>query len=245
MRTSATTTGSKAMHRNPSSHRPARRQGPRLARTTLSTLLLLAVLAIAPSAALAGDITYTWHEDDSQSFSSKVTGLLTVTSVVLKHDVISLNGDNSIPPDVVSFQFYVPVLKNSFQTFDQYDLLPATLQISKTDATPDSTSALLGAQIITGPLNTIALQVDFGPPSAYTSKSPEHWTTINTPQGQTPTFISGDGYWSTTVPAVSTVPEPPSAVLAAYGALAGLAYGWFHRRNQRRQRPVGPPEATE
>ena len=44
----------------------------------------------------------------------------------------------------------------------------------------------------------------------------------------------------------SAVPEPSSLWMAGIAISAGLAYGWSrHRRDQRRQRPVGPPDATE
>lgn len=43
-----------------------------------------------------------------------------------------------------------------------------------------------------------------------------------------------------------TVPEPSSLWVVETLTSAGLASGWSrHRRDQRRQRPVGPPEATE
>ena len=44
----------------------------------------------------------------------------------------------------------------------------------------------------------------------------------------------------------AVVPEPSSLVMAEIGISAVFAYGWFRRRrDQRRQRPVGPPDATE
>ncbi len=42
------------------------------------------------------------------------------------------------------------------------------------------------------------------------------------------------------------VPEPSTAAVAVIGVVCGLAYGWTrHRRDQRRPRPVGPPNATD
>ena len=44
----------------------------------------------------------------------------------------------------------------------------------------------------------------------------------------------------------SAVPEPSSLWMAGIALSAGLAYGWSrHRRDQRLQRPVGPPNATQ
>ena len=44
----------------------------------------------------------------------------------------------------------------------------------------------------------------------------------------------------------SAVPEPSSLGMAGTAISAVLAYGWSrHRRDQRRQRPVGQPDATE
>jgi hypothetical protein len=49
------------------------------------------------------------------------------------------------------------------------------------------------------------------------------------------------------VPQTASVPEPSTLVVAAFGAVCGLAYGWArHRLDQRRQRPVVvTPDATE
>jgi hypothetical protein len=45
---------------------------------------------------------------------------------------------------------------------------------------------------------------------------------------------------------LTVVPEPSSLWVVGTVISAGLAYGWpRHRRDQRRQRPVGPPDATE
>ncbi|MBV8128999.1 MAG: PEP-CTERM sorting domain-containing protein [Planctomycetaceae bacterium] len=43
----------------------------------------------------------------------------------------------------------------------------------------------------------------------------------------------------------SVVPEPSSLWMSGIALSAGLAYWSRHRRDQRRQRPVGPPDATE
>jgi len=248
MRTSATTPGSMATHRNPSFHRPARPQGPRLARTTLSTLLLLAVLAIAPSVALAGDITYTWNEDDGKTVNGQpVNGQLTVTSSV------QAAGDISIPNDVVSFNFTVPILLQATniqtpETFKAPDLQPGTLPISTIDASPDSPIMNLGATItpVSSVLGIWGLSIGFGPSSI--QKNMAEWTSIDKVTGFGGILVTTDtgyGHWSITGASVTSVPEPSTAVLLAYGALAGLAYGWFRHRDQRQQRPVGPPEEVE
>ncbi len=45
---------------------------------------------------------------------------------------------------------------------------------------------------------------------------------------------------------IASVPEPTSSVLAALGAVGGLAFGWAcNRRQGRRRRPVGQPVATD
>jgi hypothetical protein len=54
-------------------------------------------------------------------------------------------------------------------------------------------------------------------------------------------------YWSfqSTSCTGMAVPEPPTHILWVIGLAGTVAYGWRRRREQRRQRPVGPPEAIE
>jgi hypothetical protein len=52
-------------------------------------------------------------------------------------------------------------------------------------------------------------------------------------------------YWSfESTPSVAT-PEPPTNIIFLIGSAGAAVYGWRRRRQQRRQRPVGPPEAIE
>ena len=71
-----------------------------------------------------------------------------------------------------------------------------------------------------------------------------------------PEFLSfqltrvGSGYPGTywrfeSTSCVGMVPEPPTNIAFVIGSAGALAYGWRRRREQRRQQPVGPPEAIE
>ncbi len=65
------------------------------------------------------------------------------------------------------------------------------------------------------------------------------WDTLNPNMG-------GTEPWVIAVAPASAVPEPSSLWLLGTAISAGLAYGWSrHRRDQWRQRPVGPPGAPE
>ncbi|MGA2704220.1 MAG: hypothetical protein ABSH35_24380 [Isosphaeraceae bacterium] len=60
------------------------------------------------------------------------------------------------------------------------------------------------------------------------------------------TTLGGTDPWVLAVAQASAIPEPASLWMAGIAISAGLAYGWFrHRREPQRQRPVGPPDATE
>jgi len=60
------------------------------------------------------------------------------------------------------------------------------------------------------------------------------------------TTLGGTDPWVLAVAQASAIPEPASLWMAGIAISAGLAYGRFrHRRELRRQRPVGPPDATE
>ncbi len=51
-------------------------------------------------------------------------------------------------------------------------------------------------------------------------------------------------YWTFMSTTCVGMPEPPTEILLVIGSAGTIAYyGWRRRRAQRRQRPVGPPEA--
>ena len=52
-------------------------------------------------------------------------------------------------------------------------------------------------------------------------------------------------YWRFESTTCVGMPEPPTDILLVIGSAGTMAYGWRRRREQRRQRPVGPPEAIE
>ncbi len=52
-------------------------------------------------------------------------------------------------------------------------------------------------------------------------------------------------YWTFESTTCVGMPEPPTHILWVIGSAGAIAYGWRRRRAQRRQRPVGSPEAIE
>jgi hypothetical protein len=56
--------------------------------------------------------------------------------------------------------------------------------------------------------------------------------------------VKGTSWSFTSTPCVN-MPEPPTNILFVIGTAGTIAYGWRRRREQRRQRPVGPPESIE
>jgi len=79
---------------------------------------------------------------------------------------------------------------------------------------------------------------------------------VTTPQvpGLPPIQILQDGTMEATpIPQVYqtngvltiAVPEPSSLLLMGLGAVGGPVFAWIRRREQRRQRPVGRPNAIE
>ena len=211
----------------PSPHRGHRPAGTWFAKGIVVTLFLLSGAVFAPRAAKA-DITYTWHEDDGQS----ITGSMTVQSAVQAAGQIQIS-------DVTSFNFnFDNVPEGSFPsssiTFNNFPLPISPLDASPT-ATPSSNTQLIAEK----PGITFIMFVQFD----------ALW---NTPSGE---FIEaestgpniGAGHWIITgASPAAAVPEPSTAVVAGIGVVCGLAYAWCrHRRDQRRQRPMGPPDATE
>jgi hypothetical protein len=52
-------------------------------------------------------------------------------------------------------------------------------------------------------------------------------------------------YWRFESTSCVGMPEPRTDIILVVGSAGAMAYGWRRRREQRRQRPVGPPEAIE
>jgi hypothetical protein len=186
--------------------RPNRRHGIALVHCTLCTLMMLVGLVLVPRPATAGNITYTWVEDDSQ----KVTASFVVKGTAQAAGSIKFT-------DVVSYSFSNPTLNLTFTTKNLIDF-DFPMSISKFTAGPTT----VGASILNSEnaANAQVLQ-DFD--SKWSTKEGEEWrSTAGGP---------GVGHW--TISGAST-PEPSSLVLAATAAVVGVLYGWRRHRGAQR-----------
>jgi hypothetical protein len=181
-------------------------------------ILPLLVLAIAPGPSRAGNIVYTWHETDGQS----VSGSLSVSDTALTTLVIDST-------DVVSTSFSTPHFSsNSLSPFSPITIGSSGIPTAGGEF-DESTNTLL-VPFSSG---------TFTPPSSPPSGESTWQVAIDLAH-----IYHGVGYW--TVSGASAVPEPSSGLLAAIGALSGIAYARFGKRRAQRRRPTGgPSEPTE
>jgi hypothetical protein len=195
-------------------HRERRRSIAWLSPGMVLTLILLSGTVIVPRTANA-DLTYTWHEDDG----ADVSGVMTVKGTAQANMQITLS-------DILTFSFTNTFFNSPYSVGDMPPAMFFTIiPISATNAGPTSASSvLLAAQDETQ--MTIAFD------TAWNTTDGEHWSEQDPGIHQT---HSGVGHWVITGATVAT-PEPSTAVVAAFGAIAFIAHGWSRRRqNQRRQ----------
>ena len=186
--------------------RPDRRHATALVHCTFGILFMLLGLSLAPRPATAGNIIYTWVEDDAQ----KVTASFEVKGTAQAAGSIKFT-------DVVSYSFSNPKLNLTFTTKDLINF-DFPISISKTTAGPTTTEAsILNSE---NAANVQVLQ-DFD--SKWSTKEGETW--------RSPSGGDGVGHW--TISGAST-PEPSSLVLAATAAIVGLLYGWRSHRGAQR-----------
>jgi hypothetical protein len=186
--------------------RPKGRHGIALVHCTLCTLMMLVGLVLAPRPATAGNITYTWVEDDAQ----KVTASFEVKGTVQAAGSIKFT-------DVVSYSFSNPKLNLTFATKDLIDFdFPISISKSNAGPTPTGVSILNSENVA----NVQVLQ-DFD--SKWSTKEGETW--------RSPSGGDGVGHW--TISGAST-PEPSSLVLAATASVVGVLYGWRRHRGAQR-----------
>ena len=166
--------------------RPQGRRGIAHAHCTLCTLFMLVGLILAPRPATAGNITYTWVEDDKQT----VTASFVVKGTAQAAGSIKFS-------DVVSYSFSNPKLTLTFTTKDLSDF-DFPMSISKTDAGPTNT----GASILNSDnVDNVQLLQDFD--SRWSMKEGERW--------RSPSGGEGFGHW--TISGAST-PEPSSLLFS-------------------------------
>jgi hypothetical protein len=180
----------------------------RLTAITLQLAVPLIVLAFSPPATQA-DLIYTWTETDQQ----QVSGALDVSNAALTTGAITND-------EIISGSFSIPGATTQPIVLQP----PYNIPIDNTTGIPTLSNAQL-LQYASGITTDIFVRFDH---SAFDPNHPVSWLNDRT-------FFSGSGYWTVALPSAA-VPEPSTAIMAAFGAVAFLAYGWSrHRRAQRRQ----------
>ena len=213
----------------PSPHRGHRPAGTWFAKGLKSTLFLLSGAVFAPRAAKA-DITYTWIEDDGQN----ITGSMTV-------QFLAVQAAGQIQfSDVTLFNFnFDKVPEGSFPssslTTNNFPLPISPLDASPT-ATTISDSHLIAEKSNRNPLLRLSNLTRFGihPPDSSLRHSTSWRLNVVLVTGSSLCLPGGGGARALnrrrsdvgcrSLPRLRLVPPPPG---------------------QRRQRPVGPPDATQ
>ena len=200
-----------ADRRRPGTEQPQRRCKLPRGSFTFCTLFALASFVLLPQRASAGNITYTWVEDDTQI----VTGSLVVLGTAQQ-------AGNITSTDVVSFAFSVPAPDSTYDTSNFVSFAPFPIPISVTDASPTTPGGTF--ELPNMPVNDFHITISFD--TNWSTHSGEAWT--NSPDA--PEFgnpISGVGHW--TITGAAAVPEPSSFVLAGLGIFVSLAYASCRR----------------
>lgn len=190
----------------------------------MGTVIVLAGSVLSPHPALAGSVTFTWHEDDG----TKVQGALVANE-------IPANGQ--IPLSAVSsFSFTVTIPKTAemaklVYNFNKSSLTGVGFPLSVDPQTGNPTGAPPSPPTTFG--WTLGMTVPnvkgVGPAGLdldknYSETKGEDWAI---PSGDAArTIWIGTGHWTV----AASVPEPSSAVLAAIGAVAVLTFALLHKR---------------
>jgi hypothetical protein len=196
----------------------------RLARGIIVTLLLLAGAATAPQAAKA-DITFTWVSDSRDlEGGPTLSGGFTVQSAAQAAGQIAL-------ANVISYSFTtgqdlgLSTLNGLTYTGNSaLDGAYFPLPISPTTAAPTESETFVTAPYSEpyGPWTlTIAFDLNWNQPFA------ESYTEVVNRDGAAVEY-SGSGHWAIT--GQTLAPEPTSAMIAAFGGAAFIAYGLVRKR---------------
>ena len=190
-------------------------RGTGLGRFTICALFTLAGFLLARDAG-AGNITYTWHEDDGKD----VVGSLVVPGSAQTNGVINFT-------DVISFNFSSVAIGFSFDTSTlTSEFFPISISMETAIPLPSDVTDLV-ASISPTPSTAEVVRVSFD--QILELQSEERFDYFPANDGA---LSQGSGHWSISF---SSVPEPSTLVLAGFGALGCFAYGAF-RRGESRQR---------
>src|SRR5262245_15994719 len=161
---------------------------------------VLGLAAVATGRAHADNITYTWHEDDTQSV---------VGSFVVKGSAQAA-GTINLPGDEVSFDFVTPNATISSGALAGGFSIP----ISTSDASPTAVPGTEEGGSLFG--ISPSLNFSFAFDTNWDVVKGEPWSVVASGSS-----LTGVGHWTITG-ATTAVPEPSSLALAALTA-AGLA----------------------
>jgi len=211
---------SSAVH-SPHGLRPS---GASVARGITITLLLLAGVAIAPQAAKA-DITYTWVSDSRDPEGGPtLSGSFTVQSAAQTAGQITL-------ADVISYSFTTgqdlgDSLLNGLTYTGNSALYGAyfPLPISPTTAAPTESETFMSTPYSDPGPYTLSIAFDLNWNQPFGESYDEYVA-----QGTAVIEYIGYGHW--TITEQTLVPEPNSAILAAFGAAAVIAYRLVRKRH--------------
>jgi hypothetical protein len=199
----------------------------------LSAMVVLGLVFMSAGSALAGDITYTMVNDTVDQNGYSLTGTIVTDGTI---GALAYT-------DIVSWQFTITgpggPYTNSGTTSSRQTLLE--------NITATATAIQLPMGVGFTGVGVLELGERTGGPVLQWSNSnstiPEYYASANSTflWAVSPPTGYGPGSW-----AVATVPEPSSFILAGFGTVIGLAYGWCrHDRAQRRPSPVDSPDVTE
>jgi hypothetical protein len=178
---------------------------------------LLSAAALDPRVANA-DIIYTWNQDDGGT-------ILTASFSVSSAAQAAGRFDES---DVTSFNFTTAT--------DTWTLTHTQISatISTIDASP-TVPAISDIQLANIVADNGTDQINIVFDINYNISGGDNFE-ISSDSNARGYPLAGDGHWTISGATATATPEPSTALVAAFGAVAFAAYGWSrHRRAQRRQ----------
>jgi hypothetical protein len=199
----------------------------------LSTVIVLAGGVLSPHPAHAGSVTYTWHEDDgTNAQGSLVLGKIPANGQVPLSDVASFSFTVTIPKTGATAGFKYQFNKSSLTGVGfPLSVDPQTGNPTGAPPTPPTTFGWTLGMTVPNVKGGSPAGLDFD--KNYSTKAGEDWAIPSGNPG-VGTWI-GTGHWT----AAASVPEPPSAFLAAIGAVTVLTFRLLHKRRAEQRRVTG------